>query len=67
MSIPSAPKVVALLEGLRQEVASLTASTHESLLAVSIDALEREVTAEEATVHRIVADRRVRDIAPCES
>lgn len=42
-------QAIALLERLRQEVASLTSSTYEELVAVSIDALEIDFHASSAS------------------
>ncbi|CAM9135888.1 unnamed protein product, partial [Hapterophycus canaliculatus] len=58
-------QAMALLKSLQQKVVSLTASTNESLLAVSVDALERDLIADETTFHRIEADPSVRGVAYC--
>ncbi|CBJ28759.1 hypothetical protein Esi_0119_0081 [Ectocarpus siliculosus] len=45
-------QAIALLEGLREEVASLTATAYEGLVAVSIDALERDLNDSDAADHQ---------------
>ncbi|CAB1118673.1 unnamed protein product [Ectocarpus sp. CCAP 1310/34] len=52
-------QTTALLEGLREEVASLTATAYEGLVAVSIDALEREFNDSDADDHQGMADQSV--------
>ncbi|CAN0535812.1 unnamed protein product, partial [Ectocarpus sp. 12 AP-2014] len=52
-------QAIALLEGLREEVASLTATAYEGLVAVSIDALERDLNDSDAADHQGVAGQSV--------
>ncbi|CAM9397299.1 unnamed protein product [Ectocarpus fasciculatus] len=50
-------QAIAVLEGLREEVASLTATAYEGLVAVSIDALERELNDGDAADHQGMASQ----------
>ncbi|CAN0183327.1 unnamed protein product [Ectocarpus sp. 6 AP-2014] len=52
-------QAIALLEGLREEVASLTATAYEGLVAVSIDALERDLNDSDAADHQDIAGQSV--------
>ncbi|CAM9451967.1 unnamed protein product, partial [Ectocarpus sp. 12 AP-2014] len=52
-------QAIAVLEGLREEVASLTATAYEGLVAVSIDALERDLNDSDAADHQGMAGQSV--------
>ncbi|CAM9935619.1 unnamed protein product [Ectocarpus sp. 4 AP-2014] len=52
-------QAITLLEGLREEVASLTATAYEGLVAVSIDALERDFDDSDADDHQGMAGQSV--------
>ncbi|CAM9401236.1 unnamed protein product [Ectocarpus sp. 8 AP-2014] len=52
-------QAIALLEGLREEVASLAATAYEGLVAVSIDALERDLNDSGAADHQGMAGQSV--------